>query len=77
MRRLVCFAIAVYKRVLSPLLPTACRFTPTCSEYASEAVRTHGVLRGLRLATGRLLRCRPFSLPGHDPVPPRAEPPTA
>ena len=70
MRRLVLGALAAYKRVLSPLLPAACRFTPTCSEYAAEAVRTHGVLPGLRLAALRLLRCRPFSQPGHDPVPP-------
>lgn len=70
MRAVVLAFLRAYKRVVSPLLPSACRFTPTCSEYAAEAVRTHGVLRGLRLALGRLLRCRPFALPGHDPVPP-------
>jgi putative membrane protein insertion efficiency factor len=68
-RTLLLALIAVYKRLLSPLLPTACRFTPTCSEFAAEAIRRHGAWRGARLAAGRLLRCRPFSTPGHDPVP--------
>ena len=63
--------LAFYKRVLSPLLPIACRFTPTCSAYAAEAIHVHGPLRGTRLAIGRLLRCRPFAAPGFDPVPPR------
>jgi putative membrane protein insertion efficiency factor len=70
-RAAVLAALSGYKRWISPCLPGACRFTPTCSEYAAEAVRTHGVLRGSWLALGRLLRCRPFARPGHDPVPPR------
>ena len=69
LRAVVLASIAGYKRWISPLLPGACRFTPTCSEYAAEAVRVHGVARGLLLAAGRLLRCRPFAAPGHDPVP--------
>ena len=69
-RRAALAALSAYKRWISPLLPGACRFTPTCSEYAAEAVRLHGVARGLWLAAGRLLRCRPFARAGYDPVPP-------
>ena len=69
MTRVLLGLLAGYKRFLSPILPVACRFTPTCSEFAAEAIRRHGPLRGTRLAVGRLLRCRPFSAPGHDPVP--------
>ena len=58
-----------YKRFVSPLLPPACRFTPTCSEYAREAVTRHGVWRGLALAARRLARCHPFHAGGPDPVP--------
>lgn len=57
-----------YKYLISPLLPPACRFTPTCSEYACEAIQRHGVLRGGGMATWRLLRCQPFCRGGHDPV---------
>ena len=57
-----------YKRFLSPLLPPACRFVPTCSQYALEAVEKYGVFRGLLLAAWRLLRCHPFSKGGYDPV---------
>jgi putative membrane protein insertion efficiency factor len=60
---------AAYKRFVSPLLPPACRFTPTCSEYAREAVTRHGVCRGLALAARRLARCHPFNAGGPDPVP--------
>lgn len=63
-----------YKRVISPLLPPACRFHPTCSEYAAEAVETHGAVRGLALAAHRLLRCHPWSAGGFDPVPPASVP---
>jgi putative membrane protein insertion efficiency factor len=57
-----------YKRWISPLLPPACRFTPTCSEYAVEAVSRHGVLGGLGRTAWRLLRCNPLSRGGYDPV---------
>ena len=60
---------AAYKRFVSPLLPPACRFTPTCSEYARDAVTRHGVRRGLALAARRLARCHPFNAGGPDPVP--------
>jgi putative membrane protein insertion efficiency factor len=57
-----------YKWAISPLLPPACRFIPTCSEYAQEAVERYGALRGAWMATLRLLRCHPFSRGGYDPV---------
>lgn len=57
--------------LLSPFAGGACRFHPSCSEYAREAVTTHGLVRGLWLALGRVSRCHPFSRPGIDPVPPR------
>ena len=67
--RAVAGLFGAYKRFLSPLLPPACRFTPTCSEYALDAVTRHGVGRGLSLAARRLVRCHPFSAGGADPVP--------
>jgi putative membrane protein insertion efficiency factor len=76
-RRLFVGAIAVYQRTLSPVLPVitlgacACRFSPTCSHYAAEAIRSHGVLAGGRLAIFRLLKCTPLHPGGSDPVPPR------
>jgi len=61
--------LAVYKRVVSPLLPASCRFYPSCSDYAREAVERHGVRRGIWLAARRLLRCQPLCRGGLDPVP--------
>jgi putative membrane protein insertion efficiency factor len=61
-----------YKRWLSPLLPPACRYLPTCSDYAQEALRTHGAMRGGWLATKRICRCHPWGGHGYDPVPERA-----
>ena len=58
-----------YKRWISPALPNACRFLPTCSEYAIEAIERHGAAGGLLLALGRLLRCHPLARAGCDPVP--------
>ena len=58
-----------YKRSISPLLPNACRFTTTCSEYAMEAIQKHGALKGTGLAIWRVLRCNPFCKGGYDPVP--------
>ena len=58
-----------YKMWISPWLPPACRFEPTCSVYAAEAIELHGVSRGLLLAVRRLARCHPFSRGGFDPVP--------
>jgi putative membrane protein insertion efficiency factor len=62
-------ALRFYKAAVSPLLPPACRFTPTCSEYAYLAVERHGVVRGGWLAARRLLRCHPLARGGFDPVP--------
>ena len=61
--------LRLYKLILSPLLPTACRYEPTCSEYAREAVDRHGAIRGTVLAARRLARCHPFREGGYDPVP--------
>jgi putative membrane protein insertion efficiency factor len=61
--------LTVYKRYLSPVLPRACRFHPTCSEYAREALLRHGLTRGAGLAFRRLCRCHPFHEGGIDPVP--------
>lgn len=63
-------AVHLYRATLKPLLPPACRFEPSCSAYALEAVRLHGALRGGWLALARLLRCRPGGGGGPDPVPP-------
>ena len=69
--------VAFYQRTLSPALPAlfgstcGCRFAPTCSHYAADAIHTHGALAGAWLAARRLVRCTPFSAGGFDPVPPR------
>ena len=67
--RTVAGILLAYKKLVSPLLPPACRFHPTCSEYAREAVLRHGLLRGAGLALRRLARCHPFRPGGIDPVP--------
>jgi uncharacterized protein len=60
--------IVVYQRVISPAIPRRCKYEPTCSRYAVEAIREYGILRGLVLAGWRLLRCNPWSHGGYDPV---------
>lgn len=71
MRALVLAAIRAYRVVLSPWLGMHCRFHPTCSAYAIEAVETHGVMKGLALAAARIGRCHPLHRGGYDPVPPK------
>jgi len=66
---LLILPIRGYQRFISPLTPPACRFTPTCSQYAVEALRKHGPIKGLALAIWRLLRCNPWGGSGYDPVP--------
>lgn len=61
--------IRFYKRCISPMLPNRCRFYPSCSNYAMEAILTHGIFKGGLLATGRILRCHPWHEGGIDPVP--------
>ena len=69
MTRILLALIAGYKRGISPLLPRACRFYPSCSMYAAEAISRHGPARGLVLAARRIARCHPFHPGGYDPVP--------
>ena len=69
MKRALIAILRFYKRRISPLLPDACIYTPTCSEYAMEAIQKHGVVKGTGLAIWRLLRCNPFMKGGYDPVP--------
>jgi hypothetical protein len=71
-RNLAVAALHGYKRLLSPVLPAACRYAPTCSEYAAEAIEKHGLLRGGTMAVRRLLRCGPWHPGGFDPVPPKS-----
>lgn len=68
-RTVLLVLLGAYRRLVSPLLPPACRFYPTCSAYAAEAVRRHGALRGSLLAAKRLARCHPLCAGGIDPVP--------
>jgi putative membrane protein insertion efficiency factor len=65
---LLTIPIRLYQRLISPMLPRRCKYEPTCSAYALEALRTHGLFRGAVLAAWRLLRCNPFSHGGYDPV---------
>jgi putative membrane protein insertion efficiency factor len=67
-RRLAVAPVRAYQRLVSPLLPRRCKFEPTCSAYASQAIGRYGILRGAVLAGWRLLRCNPLSHGGYDPV---------
>lgn len=68
--RIVALPIVAYRRWISPAMPARCRFYPSCSAYALEAVAVHGPIRGVWLTIRRLLRCQPFHPGGYDPVPP-------
>lgn len=63
--------IYFYKYAISPIFPAACRYTPSCSQYAVEALKIHGPVKGFLLAVWRILRCNPWGSHGYDPVPPR------
>jgi uncharacterized protein len=67
-RALAATPIRLYQRVISPALPQRCKYHPSCSAYALQAIRSYGILRGLVLAGWRVLRCNPWSHGGHDPV---------
>lgn len=66
--KVLCGAISLYRRAISPLFPPCCRFTPTCSAYAMEAMARYGMLKGSQLAILRLLKCHPFHPGGYDPL---------
>lgn len=68
-RAAVLAVLAGYKRFVSPLLPPACRFFPSCSEYGALAIERHGLARGILLAAARLMRCHPLTRGGYDPLP--------
>jgi len=68
MKYLALFLIALYQKFISPLFPPACRFIPTCSQYAREAIYKYGFLKGFWLSLKRLLKCHPFHPGGYDPV---------
>lgn len=67
--KILILPIRFYQKFISPLTPPSCRFTPTCSQYAIEALRKHGPFKGMYLAIRRILRCHPWGGSGYDPVP--------
>ena len=69
MKKLFMILIRFYQRYISPCKPPCCRFIPTCSQYAYEAINKYGAIKGGRMAAWRLLRCHPFAKGGYDPVP--------
>ncbi|HJB79135.1 MAG TPA: membrane protein insertion efficiency factor YidD [Candidatus Nosocomiicoccus stercorigallinarum] len=71
MKKLILKMIRFYQKYISPMSPPTCRFYPTCSQYAIEAVEEHGAIKGSYLATRRILKCHPFHEGGFDPVPPK------
>jgi putative membrane protein insertion efficiency factor len=70
--RIALVGVRAYQLALGPFAGGGCRFEPSCSVYAAQALEQHGVRKGLALTVGRLVRCHPFARPGIDPVPPRA-----
>ncbi|MYF47450.1 MAG: membrane protein insertion efficiency factor YidD [Candidatus Dadabacteria bacterium] len=66
--RFLVFLVRLYQRAISPLLPSTCRFYPSCTAYSIEALREHGALRGIWMTLKRILRCHPLSAGGYDPV---------
>lgn len=72
MKRIAKFPVQLYRWFLSPYLGRQCRFEPSCSAYALEAIETHGAIRGYALAVRRVCRCHPWGVAGYDPVPEKA-----
>lgn len=68
-KKIIICIVKLYRKYISPLKKPCCRFTPTCSQYAIEAIEKYGVLKGLYLSIKRILRCNPFCKGGYDPVP--------
>lgn len=75
MKQLLIFLVRFYQGAISPLWPAACRYSPTCSNYMIEALRTHGPYKGLKMGLKRIGRCHPWGSSGYDPVPPKEEEP--
>ncbi|CVI69079.1 Putative membrane protein insertion efficiency factor [Clostridiales bacterium CHKCI001] len=73
LKKLLILCIRGYQKYLSPLKSNHCKYTPTCSQYAIEALEKHGLIKGTMLAVWRILRCNPFSKGGYDPVPEKKE----
>ena len=73
LKKLMILLIRFYQKILSPLLPNVCRYTPSCSEYFIQALQIHGVLKGSWLGIRRILRCHPWGGKGYDPVPEKKE----
>jgi putative membrane protein insertion efficiency factor len=71
MKKLPIALIKIYQIFISPLCPGVCRFRPTCSQYAIEAIKVHGVIKGIWLSFRRICRCHPWGGSGYDPVPPK------
>ncbi|MEC8679124.1 MAG: membrane protein insertion efficiency factor YidD [Bacteroidota bacterium] len=67
-RKLFILPIILYQRLLSPMLPSSCRFTPTCSEYTKQAIIKHGIIKGAFLGIKRISKCHPWGKSGYDPV---------
>lgn len=71
MKSVALFFIRLYQRWLSPIIPSGCRYDPTCSHYTSEAIEKHGFFKGVWLGIQRIARCHPLGPSGYDPVPPK------
>lgn len=71
LKKILILFVKFYQKILSPLCPGVCRYTPSCSQYMIEAIETHGILKGVWLGTKRILRCHPWGGSGYDPVPPK------
>lgn len=68
MKKILIYIINLYRKYISPMSPPSCKYTPTCSMYAIQAIEKHGILKGGLMALYRILRCNPFSKGGYDPV---------